>query len=335
MRFRGPDGEPPGAEVYDGLRALLAEFTPVVQALPPDAALADVRGALRYFRRDAAEIAALVRVRALARYGTDCTIGVAANPLLARMAAQDGPVAGPPGTAEAIRTVPADPDAVTGFLARKPATGLHGVGPATARALGTYGLDSVDRIAAAPRATLQRILGASTGRRVYEQAHGIDPTPVVPNAPARSTGAEHRFERDELDPGQRRRALLTLAHELGIRLRADGLVARSLTLTVRYADRSTTTRTRTLPEPTAHSPALTDAAYALHGALGLQRARVRAVALRAEDLTDAASAAHQLTFDPADEKSRRVEAVTDRARARFGAAAVRPASAFGRRGAAA
>ncbi|KOX27729.1 hypothetical protein ADL06_14080, partial [Streptomyces sp. NRRL F-6491] len=75
----------------------------------------------------------------------------------------------------------------------------------------------------------------------------------------------------------------------------SGRAARALTLTVRYADRSTTTRTRRLPEPTAHGPALTDAAYALHAALGLQRARVRSVALRVEDLCRAELATRQLT----------------------------------------
>ncbi len=119
-----------------------------------------------------------------------------------------------------------------------------------------------------------------------------------------------------------RRALLSLAEELGARLRGEGQVCRSLTLTVRYADRSTTTRTRTLAEPTAHSAALTAAAYALHDALGLQRARVRACRLRAEGLTPAEQAARQLTFDPADEKARRLEAVADRARAKFGPRAV-------------
>ncbi|WP_394807112.1 DinB/UmuC family translesion DNA polymerase [Streptomyces asiaticus] len=339
----------PGEDVYQGLLTLLGELTPVVEALPPDAALADVRGALRYFGRDAAGLAEIVRVRALARYGVDCTVGVAANPLLARMAAQEAQeaqeaqargaqesgdlgdgrrserTAGAVRMAGAVRTVPGDPDAVAAFLARKPAIALPGVGPATARALSTYGLDSAARIAAAPLATLQRILGASTARRVHAWARGIDPAPVTPNAPARAMGAEHRFRRDELDPVRRRRALLTLADGLGVRLRTSGQVAAAISLTVRYADRSTTTRTRTLTEPTAHTPALTAAAYALHDALGLQRARVRSVALRVEGLTDAGLASHQLTFDPADEKSRRLEAAADRARARFGVSAVRPA----------
>ncbi|MFC0601600.1 DNA polymerase Y family protein [Streptomyces palmae] len=330
MRFHSVAGAEPGADIYEGLLGLLTELTPVVEALPPDAALADVRGALRYFGRDAAELAALLRVRALARYGVDCTVGVAVNPLLARMAAahprqrtgrfRAGDRAG------AVHTVPGDPAEVAAFLAHQPAAALYGVGPATARTLCAYGLDSVDRIAAAPLSTLQRILGAAAGRRVHERAHGIDPGAVVPNAPARSLGAEHRFAHDELDPDRRRRALLTLADELGVRLRTGGQVARTLTLTVRYADRSVTTRGRALPEPTAHTPRLVAAAYALHEALGLERARVRSVALRAEGLADAGSAAHQLTFDPADDKARRIEAAADRARARFGAGAIRPAA---------
>ncbi|MDF2256475.1 DNA polymerase Y family protein [Streptantibioticus ferralitis] len=311
-----------GEEAYGWLLALLGEITPVVEALPPDAALADVRGSLRYFGRTAEELAALIRVRALARYGVDCTVGVAANPVLARMVAHDGP----PG---AVRTLPAAPDAIAAFLARKPAAALHGVGPATARLLGDYGLDTVGRIAAVPLGTLQRILGASAGRRMYERARGIDPTPVTPNAPARSIGGERRFDRDELDPVRHRRALLSLTDELGARLRGAGQVARSLALTVRYADRSATTRTRALPEPTGHTAALTDTAYRMYASLGLQRARVRAVALRAEGLADAELAAHQLTLDPGDDRARRIEEVTDRARARFGAGVVGPAAVLG------
>ncbi|MFI9722543.1 hypothetical protein ACIHFE_23270 [Streptomyces sp. NPDC052396] len=308
-------------ETYDGLLALLTEVTPVVQALPPDAALLDVRGAVRYFGHDPAQLATLLRVRALARYETDCTLGVAANPMLARMAAQDGP----PG---AVRTLPDDPERVAAFLARKPAAALLGVGPATARTLCSYGLDSVGRIAAAPPAVLQRILGAANGRRIWERAHGIDPTPVTPDTRALSIGAEHRFTTDELDAAYRRRALLALADGLGARLRENKQVARGLTLTVRYADGSTTTRGRTFAEPTAHTPVLTSTAYALHNALGLQRARVRSVALRAEGLSGAELAVHQLTFDEADDKARRVEAAVDRARARFGPGAVGPAAAL-------
>lgn len=149
---------------------------------------------------------------------------------------------------------------------------------------------------------------------------------MVPNAISRSLAAERPFTRDELDPDRHRRSLLAAADELGARLRALDKICGALTLTVRYADRSATTRTRTLKEPTAHSAALTRTAYEMYEALGLQRARVRSLSLRAESLGPAEQASHQLTFDPADEKLRRIEEVADRVRARFGPHALMPGS---------
>ncbi|MFF8094653.1 helix-hairpin-helix domain-containing protein [Streptomyces sp. NPDC016675] len=310
------------------LLGLLEEFTPVVEALPPDGALADLRGAERYFGRDAVELASVIRVRALALYGVDCVIGAGPGPMLARVALRDAR----PGL---TRAVPEGRE--RDFLAGKPVAALPGVGPATARTLCEYGLDTLGRVAAAPLSTLQRLVGAKTGRELHEKANGVDRGRVVPNgfslphSRLRSSGgtilaAERPFTRDELDPGRHRRALLSAAEELGSRLRAVDKVCRTLTLTVRYADRSATVRSRTLKEPTAHSAALTRTAYGLYEALGLQRARVRSVALRAEGLAPAEQASHQLTFDPVDEKVRRIEEVADRARAKFGPRAVMPGS---------
>ncbi|MFJ9662379.1 DNA polymerase thumb domain-containing protein [Streptomyces griseoflavus] len=312
VRFQLP---PMYETALPGLLGLLEEFTPVVQALPPDGALADLRGAERYFGRTALELASVIRVRALALHGVDCVIGAGPGPMLARMALRDAR----PGLTRAVAG-----DEVREFLAGKPVGALPGVGARTARTLCEYGLDTLGRVAAAPLSTLQRLVGARTGRELHEKAGGVDRGRVVPDAVSRSLATERPFTRDELDPGRHRRALLSAAEELGGRLRALDKVCRSLTLTVRYADRSATTRTRTLPEPTAHSAALTKAAYGLYEALGLQRARVRAVALRAEGLDPAEHASHQLTFDPVDEKVRRIEEVADRARAKFGPRAVMP-----------
>ncbi|MEU1056384.1 hypothetical protein [Streptomyces sp. NPDC005876] len=324
VRFQLP---PMDEAALPGLLGLLEEFTPVVEALPPDGALADLRGAERYFGRDAVELASVIRVRALALHGVDCVIGAGPGPMLARMALREAR----PGL---TRAVPRDD--VAGFLAGKPVAALPGVGAATARTLCEYGLDTLGRVAAAPLSTLQRLVGARTGRELHEKANGVDRGRVVPNGISlphsrlRASGGtpilatERPFTRDELDPERHRRALLSATEELGTRLRNLDRICRTLTLTVRYADRSATVRTRTLREPTAHSAALTDTAYAMYEALGLQRARVRAVALRAEGLTPAEQATHQLTFDPVDEKVRRIEQAADRARARFGPRAVIP-----------
>ncbi|WP_323182554.1 hypothetical protein [Streptomyces sp. NBC_00094] len=224
---------------------------------------------------------------------------------------------------------PGRPRGDHGVPHRLPAAALLGVGPATARTLISYGLATADQIAATPLPTLQRILGTATGRQLHRVAAGIDPTRVTPGAPPRTFTAEHRFPRDELDPGRQRGALTHLAKRLGARLRAERQACDSLALTVQYADRSTTTRSRTLPEPTAHSPGLRTAAHALYLTLGLQRARVRCLTLRVGDLCDAGSVSRQLTFGLDDDKARRIEAAADRARARFGPGAVRPASTAG------
>ncbi|MFF7054302.1 hypothetical protein ACFY94_38690 [Streptomyces griseorubiginosus] len=312
VRFQLP---PTREAALPELLGLLEEFTPVVEALPPDGALADLRGAERYFKRDAVQLASVIRVRALALHGVDCAIGAGPGPMLARMALKDAR----PGL---TRVVPEG--AVADFLADRPVAALPGVGTATARVLCEYGLDTLDRVAAAPLSTLQRLVGARAGRELHEKANGVDRGRVVPNGVSRSLATERPFDRDELDPDRHRRALLSAAEELGTRLRALDKVCRTLTLTVRYADRTATTRSRTLGEPTAHSAALTGAAYGMYEALGLQRARVRSLALRAEGLDPAEQASHQLTFDPTDDKLRRIEEAADRVRAKFGPLAVLP-----------
>ncbi|MFI6351462.1 DNA polymerase thumb domain-containing protein [Streptomyces sp. NPDC050743] len=321
VRFQPP---PTHEAALPGLLGLLEDFTPVVQALPPDGALADLRGAERYFGRGAVELASVIRVRALALYGVDCVIGAGPGPVLARVAQRDAR----PGVTCAV---PEDPDGIAEFLAERPVSALPGVGTATARTLSEYGLDTLGRVAGAPLSTLQRLIGAKAGRELHEKASGIDRGRVVPNSVSRSLVTERAFDLDELDPDRHRRALLSAAEELGARLRAVRKVCRTLTLTVRYADRSSTTRSRTLKEPTAHSAALTRAAYGMYEALGLQRARVRAFALRAEGLAPADQASYQLAFDPVDDKVRRIEEVADRARAKFGPRAVMP-GALGRGG---
>ncbi|ALV36637.1 DNA polymerase [Streptomyces sp. CdTB01] len=312
VRFQLP---PESEAALPGLLGLLEEFTPVVEALPPDGALADLRGAERYFGRSAVELASVIRVRALALHGVDCVIGAGPGPMLARVALRDAR----PGVTCAVPE-----DAVAQFLADRPVAALPGVGTATSRTLCEYGLDTLGRVAAAPLSTLQRLIGARAGRELHEKAAGVDRGRVVPNGVSRSLATERPFALDELDPDRHRRALLSAAEELGARLRALDKVCGTLTLTVRYADRTATTRTRTLREPTAHSAALTRTAYAMYEALGLQRARVRALVLRAESLAPAEQASHQLTFDPVDEKVRRVEEAADRVRAKFGPGAVIP-----------
>ncbi|MGW3653774.1 DNA polymerase Y family protein [Streptomyces sp. NPDC000878] len=243
LRFVLPPGHDP--DLLEQLHRLLQDVTPRVQMLPPDSAVLDLTGSLRFWNRDARGITDLIQLRAAAFFGVSSSAAAAPNPMLAAMAA----ALTPPGR----RTVIDDtPEAIVLFLRPRPVRHLPGASTATAATLTEYGLHTVGDLADAPALALQRLLGARTGRTLHERAHGRDTTVVDPAPVPTGISAEHRFPHDELDPAQHRRALLALADDLGTRLRADGQITSSLTCTVRYADQTSTRRSRTLPPPRGH-----------------------------------------------------------------------------------
>ncbi|MEU9546291.1 DNA polymerase Y family protein [Streptomyces mirabilis] len=310
-----PDAD---AELPERLRRLLEDFTPRVQLLE-DGALLDLTGATRWWQRDARGITELVQLRVLAYFGVRSSAAVAGTPMLAAMACALTPLG--------RRTVIEDsPEAVSAFLRPRPVRELPGVGGKTATLLGEYGLHTVGDVADVPQHTLQRLLGARAGRALHEHARGRDTTVVDPTPAPASLSTEHRFPRDELDPAAHRRILLALADDLGGRLRGTGQIALGVTCTIRYADLTATRRSRTLPEATQHTVLLARAAYTLYDSLGLQRARVRSIALRADALQPAARATRQLTLDASDDKPLAIEAVADRARTRYGHQVIYPAA---------
>lgn len=304
---------------YADVLDLLTGITPHVQAFPPDAVQLDLTSALRYFDLDPYGLVQMARLRLMALYGIECSAGLAGNRMLAAMAAA---VSAPGYTTQ----IPRDQAAMDAWLRPRPVTALPGVGRATATTLGRYGLHTIGQVADLPAATLQRLLGAGPARLLADRARGRDPRPVTPQAPAAHMTVDHLFDEDCLDPERHHRAVLSLAGRLGQRLRTEEQVTGRLTLTVRYADRTSTARTRTLPEPTGHSPDLAAAALGILVSLGLQRARVRAFAIRVDDLAPAGHAHHQLSLDPRDGRARAAEAAADRARRRFGPDTVQPAT---------
>lgn len=302
---------------YADVIEYLSGVTPHVQAVPPNAVQLDLTSALRYFDLSPYDVVQLAKMRLKALYGIDSSAGLAGNRMLAGMAAD----ASAPGETTWVRAADA-----ADWLYPRPLTALPGIGRATAATLTRYGLHTIGQLAGLPPATLQRLLGAGQARLLAERARGHDPRPVTPAEPAAYLTADVVLDRDCLDPAHHHRAVLGLADRIGQRLRGERQVAGRLTLTVRYADRSSTTRSRTSAEPTDHSPALAATALGLLTSLGLQRARVRAFALRADDLLPAGGAYRQLSLDPGDTRARAAEAAADRARRRFGAAAIRPAA---------
>ncbi|WP_435239948.1 DNA polymerase Y family protein [Streptomyces sp. YPW6] len=309
-------------ELYGQLLTVVNGISSRVEPLPADwSAYADLTGALSYWGRDVEGLVAVLRLRLLALHGVQCSAGAGPTRSIAAMAAD----ATPPGAATVVGD---DPYEIASFLRPRPTAALPGIGPKTARTLARYGISTVGDIADTRLTTLQRILGAAAARQAHDRARGLDERPVVPGAAPKSLSAGHRFEHDELDSDRHHRAVLGLVQELGGRLRTSGEIAQALTLTVTYADRTQTTRSRRLAEPTAHTTALAATARELLTGLGLQRARVRTLSLRAERLRPAQDTVHQLTLDDRDYKLRRLETALDKAATRYGPGITGAASTF-------
>ncbi|MEW1700647.1 hypothetical protein [Streptomyces sp. NPDC091278] len=191
-------------------------------------------------------------------------------------------------------------------------------------------MHTIGLLAQLPEATVQRVLGGRAGRQLREVARGIDRrVVVVPTELPHSTAAQRRFALDTLSPEAVHAALLSLSVELGDRLRTRRQAARTIMMTVTLADRSQVHRSRQLPGgPSAHTEDLRDTAYEMFRALGFQRARVRGIALRCEQLVDAAAVAEQLSFDQGRERRLRAEKAIDLLNARFGYGTVEPAASY-------
>jgi DNA polymerase IV len=126
-----------------------------------------------------------------------------------------------------------------------------------------------------------------------------------------------------------RRELLRLSEKVAARLRAAGFAGRTVGIKVRFADFSTITRSRTLLSPTDVGQEIYATARELYDALGLQRARLRLVGVKAEGLVGVEGLTRQLALDTPEVGWREAEQAVDRASARFGRGSVRPARLLG------
>jgi len=304
------------SDVSRGVMEIFREITPSVEPLSLDEAFLDVAGAVRRLGRPA-EIGQLIRDRVADEQQITCSVGVASTKFVAKLASGR---AKPDG----LLVVPAA-ETVT-FLHQLPVGALWGVGERTEEALTRLGLRTVADLAHTPLDTLKRALGDSAGTHLHDLSWGRDPRRVVPEQVEKSIGAEETFDRDVDDPQIILRELLRLSERVAARLRAAEMIGRTVVLKVRFADFTTITRSRTLGERTDVGRTVYATVRELYLALGLDRARLRLVGVRVEGLLDAAGGHRQLAFDEREHGWREAEQAVDRASARFGPGAVRPAS---------
>lgn len=245
-------------EVAQHIRAIFAEFTPLLEPMSLDEAFLDVTASLRLFR-SAHEIGRLLKQRV--RTVTDLTVSVGIGPtkMIAKIAST---VSKPDGLLEV------SPEAVDFFLRPLPVSHLWGVGPATLAELARLGITTIGALADTDPGVLQQHLG-DLGVALCELAHGRDTGVVDPERRRKSYGEECTFEHDLRDGEPVRRTIVAHAEAVARRLRADGRRGRTVTLKLKLTQRlapgkyPVLTRRCTLPAPADDGRSIARAALAL------------------------------------------------------------------------
>lgn len=303
-------------EVSAGVMAIFRSVTPLVEPLSLDEAFLDVGGCRRRLGRPAV-IGAAIRAQVQAAYGITCSVGVASTKFVAKLASTQSKPDG-------LLVVPRD--RVLDFLHPLPVAALWGVGERTEEQLRRLGLVTVADVARTPITSLTALLGHAAGNHLHALANGRDERSVVATVRERSVGAEETFATDLVDSGALRRELLRLCDRTASRVRAAGLVGRTVSIKVRYEDFTTITRARTLRDPSDVTQEIYETARATFDALLPLPAPVRLLGVRLESLTSADRAPRQLVLDDNVAGWQEVDRASDALSRRFGAGALRPAT---------
>ena len=303
------------------IREVFTSFTPLVEPLSLDEAFLDVSGSVRLFG-GSLEIAQRIK-HEIANIGLRCTVGVAPNKFLAKLASA---WAKPDG----LKVVPADN--VLDFLHPLPVSALWGVGPQTEETLRRLGMKTVGDLARLSRRTLERALGEALGAHLHALANGIDDRAVVVNEPSKSVGSEETYERDLDSADEVLRELLRLADRTAGRLRMKDLCGRTVTIKIRFSNFKTITRSRTLTCEVDTAAEIYEVAKDLFERLHPERPRIRLVGVSVSALaTGPPRRQLDLLGDAegsraADQRRRSMAHAVDSIRNRFGDASVAPAT---------
>jgi DNA polymerase IV len=293
----------------------LNDLSPLVEQFSIDEAFVDISD----LREDPATVARLLQRRVNDELGLPCSVGVAANKLVAKIATEVGKKTAkkeqPPN---AVTVVP--PGTEAAFLEPLPASMLWGVGPRTAAKLAEYGITTIGDIARRPAADLVRWFGEN-GRDLARRARGVDESPVTTEREAKSVSSETTFARDVRDDKALANTLRELSDDVGRHLRHAGLAGATVKIKLRWPDFTTLTRQVTLPQPTDQDEEIYTTALNL---LGKVHAKGKAVRLIGVGVSGLGAPLRQLELWGVDsEKRRKLQEVVDELQGKFGERSIR------------
>jgi DNA polymerase-4 len=301
-------------EVSRSVMSIFHDITPLVEPISLDEAFLDVTGARRLLG-DGQTIAKLIRARVEQKEGITCSVGIAHNKFIAKIASNQ---CKPNGLLEI------DPERVLEFLHPLAAKEIWGVGPKTNEQLAKMGLQTVGDIANTPRSTLIRVLGQASGSSLYELAWGRDYRDVEIEHIEKSISSSETFDQDLDSQEEILKEFLRLTERSVERMREKGFAAGTISIKVRFTDFKTISRSKTVDLPITGTQEIFEVVKNLYLALNLEDVLIRLVGVSLDSLVEDEEI-NQMVLGQRSSGWQQADKAVDRIKNKFGSASLRPA----------
>ena len=225
----------------------------------------------------ASEIARELKQAVRDATGLSCSIGLAPNKLIAKIASE---LDKPDGLAIVTERE------IESRLWPMPVRRLHGVGPKATAKLARLGISQIGELAQADREWLTEHFGKAHAFWMHDAAHGRDDRPVVTYSEPKSISRETTFDRDlhaVRDRSQLTQIFTELCAELSGDLRRKRYAGRTIGIKLRFEDFKTVTRDKSLPAPVSDATEIRRAAGECLKRVDLTK-RIRLLGVRADKL---------------------------------------------------
>lgn len=322
--------------------ALLKRMAPKVEYASIDEFYLDLTGCGKLYGEDALGMAVRIRRAVLDRTGLSCTVAIASNKYVAKIAGKTvkpkmpaSSPQGPPGENgkaqdptqhEGVVVVPGGREAE--FLAGLPIESLHGAGEKTRPHLRDLGVRRIGDLVRIPLDRLKARFGEAGGAWLYDACRGLDDSEVETEHEAKSVSHEHTFDVDTDDEALVGRTLSWLCEKTCFRLRRLGRRARTVTLKIRYRGFETLTRARSVPA-SCEETVFARAAQALLAENWDRQRRIRLIGFALSRFEEAGEAPEDWLFpEMGDSRREALARAADAVKRRFGARKVQRASSL-------
>ena len=289
------------------------EYAPVVEKYSIDECFLDMSGTHRLYP-DPIAIACTIKDKIRDTLGFTVNVGIGDCKILAKMASDFE-----------------KPDKVHTLYRHEipqkmwplPVRGLFSVGAATAEKLEKARIRTIGELANTPLDRVQRIVGVKLGKQIHDYANGIDPSPVLA-APEEVKGysISTTLEEDVISKEQAYKVILALTDSVTARMRADGIKAYCVAVSIRSNDFKTRSHQRKLPEATDISSEVYGLCKQLFAELWDGHTPLRLLGVSLTELTK--DETPQMSFFPDEkkERSRKLDKAYDAINKKFGAATI-------------